>query len=187
MQAVITWCTAHWELISLGLLFIACVLNGITKQFGAGHPRIVPIFGVILEAVSFITSKGCRTSLPGPLGRLKLPLQNVPPKLEQVTAPRRISGLTLLLFIGGCAGTTLADAHIIIAGMSKATLSGLHVQCLAATVQCKKDGKTAATCTTWQECDQIRTEFLAGVEKMEQGILFADKAMKRAKEKGWIK
>jgi len=186
MQAVIMWCTAHWQHLSLGILFIVSVLNSITAHFGVGHPRIVPVIGVILEALSFLTSRGARSSLPGPLGRLKLPLQNVPPKLEAVTARQRISGLTLLLFIGGCAGTTLADAHIIIAGMSKATLSGLHVQCLASSVQCKKDGKTA-TCTTWQECDQIRTEFLAGVEKMEQGILFADKAMKRAKEKGWIK
>jgi len=105
MQAVIMWCTAHWQHLSLGILFIVSVLNSITAHFGVGHPRIVPVIGVILEALSFLTSRGARSSLPGPLGRLKLPLQNVPPKLEAVTARQRISGLTLmcLLLVGGCA------------------------------------------------------------------------------------
>jgi len=99
MQAIITWCTAHWELISLGLLFLVSLLNSITAHFGAGHPRIVPIIGVVVEALSFLTSRGARSSLPGPLGRLKFPLQNVPPKLEQVTARQRISGLMLMLML----------------------------------------------------------------------------------------
>ena len=105
MNAIITWCTAHWELISLALLFIVSVLNSVTQHFGTGHPRIVPVIGVLIEALSFLTSKGTRSILPGPLGRLKFPFQNVPPKPEQVTVRQRISGLTLmvLILIGGCA------------------------------------------------------------------------------------
>jgi hypothetical protein len=105
MDSIITWCTAHWQLISIVALFVVSVLNSITQHFGAGHPRIVPIIGVILEALSFLTSRGTRSSLPGPLGRLKLPLQNVPTPVELVTKRARVSGLTLmcLLLLAGCA------------------------------------------------------------------------------------
>lgn len=195
MNTIIAWCTAHWQLISLVALFVAAVLNSVTRHFSAGHPRIVPIIGVILEALSFLTSRGTRSGLPGPLGRLKSPLQNVPPKLEAVTARQRISGLTLVLTLvlclglaPGCtSGVTLADAHVIVTGLSKVTLTTLHVQCMAAAQRCKAQGSAVATCGAWQECDQLRSEFVAGVEKVEEGVLYADKALKRAREKGWLK
>lgn len=77
MQGALTWATEYWWLISLALLFVGSVLNSITEHYGAAHPRIVPLFRVILEAISLLVSKGATN---GRWGKLKLPLQDVPPK-----------------------------------------------------------------------------------------------------------
>lgn len=190
MDAFYSWCAQYWWIATLAVMVLSAVANSITAHFSASKSPIVPVLSVIVEALSVLTSAGTRSILPGPLGRLKLPLQNVPP--DAVTRRTRVSGLTLALCLVGLSpgcpsGVTLADAHVIVTGLSKATLTALHVQCMAKAEQCKKQGSTVATCSAWQECDQLRSEFVAGVEKVEEGVLYADKALKRAREKGWLK
>lgn len=76
METILNWCAEYWWAVTAALLFVGSVLNSITRYYGDRYPTIVPLFGVILEAISFLTSKGAAN---GTWGRFKLPLQDVPP------------------------------------------------------------------------------------------------------------
>lgn len=79
MQQIIDFVNQNWGWMSLVGLFLISLLNSITAHFGEKNPKIVPFFSVIIEALSFITSKGV---VNGSWGKLKLPLQNISPKTD---------------------------------------------------------------------------------------------------------
>ena len=77
MQQIIDFVGQNYWWISILALFAISVLNAVTKHFGEGNPKIVPVIAVIIEALSFLTSKGAEN---GNFGKFKLPMQNVIPK-----------------------------------------------------------------------------------------------------------
>ena len=76
MSYVIGFIGENWVMITIIITIIASILNSITLHYGANNPRIVPLFAVIIEALSVIVSKGATN---GSWGKFKLPGENVPP------------------------------------------------------------------------------------------------------------
>jgi len=185
MHAVYTWCVAHWGWLTVALLFVASILNSVTRHFGARHPRIVPVIGVLLEALSILTSRGAVNGvLPGPLGRLKAPLQNIAPVGAQIAPAKKISGapiglLGLMLIMSvsavGCASSWQGD---LAKGLSAAQRAGdavfnlvrpaYQVQCRAASVACKVP---LEQCPGYVACDGERQKVFAALQLLQSGVV----------------
>lgn len=191
LDTVIAWIGTYWWAVTIALVVLGSVLNSVTKHYGAKYPAIVPLFGVILEAISVLTSKDARN---GSWGRLKLPLQNVPPGGSSAGpgGAGGVLGVLLVLVLplaGGCAtfGTHLTDTHRAVDAMTTAANKAFHKECRDRVVECKQRGvKTWRECTPYLECDQGRAQVNEAVVEIEDGMLLLDKAYKKARKEGWL-
>jgi len=166
-------------------VLLASILNAIRQHYGVKYHRIVPVIDVALEAVAILTSKGTVNGvLPGALGKLKLPLQDVPP-VGASAGPAKPSAITagllkLMLLMGlvvgvaGCASTWKGD---ITKGLSVAQTAGdtlftrvrpaYQTRWRAAASACKVP---LEQCPGYVACDGERRQVFAAFSALQSGI-----------------
>ena len=73
------WVNEYWWLVALCVAAAVSVLNLITKHYSQERPGLKRALLFVTELLSVLVSAGARVG-EGPAGKLKLPLQSVPPR-----------------------------------------------------------------------------------------------------------
>jgi hypothetical protein len=162
-KLVLEWIVANWELCAAIGAGLISILNAVSKHWST-RTGLTKWLSWVTEMLSIITSSGTRTRLVWVLGKIKLPLQSVPPKGGPTIPPVTILMIAGIL-IASCATTPkqaiLRAASATIAATDaagKIIMARYGEKCLSAAKACPKK---PAECPALDACQASRHRAVA--------------------------
>lgn len=162
--------TAHWPWIALVLIpFVIGALNAIAKHY-SNHTGLVKVIGVITEILGTLRSSDAPS---GALGRLKWPLQDVPPRRKDVRVGR-ITSAIFIAMLAGCGTSFDGVLKQVSTGIHEAVLLSnrqLGSTCYKLAKNCADNGIKRDDCEPVGRCDKAWAA-------LKEGTAMTDEALK---------
>lgn len=170
------WIKDNWLLIVVVLGVLVQIANAVTRHWSE-HGGVKRWAAFIAEMLSIVTSAGTRVQ--GTPGKLKLPLQSVPPEPLELQVKRKRKSVEVLTIFGlgivtiggfGCAGLTWDQkAHkgiavvFELAGTTHTVgVEAIQADCMKKAKACRAKGDRG--CKSAEDCLAKRRKFDAAVK-----------------------
>lgn len=172
LDIIIGWAQENKAAIAAFLYALYNLYQYLSKYWAQNKSSAAKLINRVVERTTFCTSKGCKTD--GPLSRLKLPWQDVPPaeerkEGEQSKPPRStpsgtfLSGailLALIVALLGCAAKQLASPTLVelrdqLQAKSEQAIKEQNAKCLNIAKACAGAQKLES-CPGYLDCDKQR-------------------------------